>query len=208
MAKIQEVDLNIVKALSNLKTPMKTSKGVDVFFQTASKRNESIFEHIANKKHHMHVVDIDMIPIALKDKTALDKDKKGTKFHNYYFKRKKLKEKKTYIKIITKVISNKREEIINVYLVKKKYCCKEVYSPLEYKYQRWKISGRPRRIHQSEWCYTRCRWKLTHTLGRLVVSLMKLSYLVNEMHLQLEVFSLYKEIILFDITTLFYKINP
>ena len=49
MKKNREYDQNIINALKALPSPLKTFDGHNVFFDI-DKRDETIFEHIANKK--------------------------------------------------------------------------------------------------------------------------------------------------------------
>ena len=58
--KKKEFDLNIIEALKSLPHPLKTFDGHEVLFDE-NKRHETIFEHIANKNHHLHVADIHQI---------------------------------------------------------------------------------------------------------------------------------------------------
>lgn len=113
-----EYDLNVILALKKLKNPLVTWKGSFVYFDKG-KRNESIFEHIGNKKHHLTVKDVNEIPIILKNKSSLKKDRSGSKFHTYIGKRGKKKENVKYLKIVTEVKKNNNESIVTIYLVKR-----------------------------------------------------------------------------------------
>ena len=55
--KKKEYDQNSIDALKKLQVPLKTANGNEVYFDV-DKRNETIFEHIANKSHHLTVKDI------------------------------------------------------------------------------------------------------------------------------------------------------
>ncbi|MCQ2802725.1 MAG: hypothetical protein MJ225_03555 [Bacilli bacterium] len=114
----EEYDQNIVNELKKLPTVMHNSNGKPIIFDDR-KRKETIFEHIANKKHHLYVRDIAIIPKILRDKSSLHNDKKSHKFKNYYGKRSG-KNKKPYLKIICKVEKNKPEIIITIYTVRKR----------------------------------------------------------------------------------------
>ena len=70
MKKNREYDQNIINALKAIPSPLKTFDGHNVFFDI-DKRDETIFEHISNKKLHFHVVDINAIPSVLKNKKCL-----------------------------------------------------------------------------------------------------------------------------------------
>ena len=111
-------DENIIVALKRLPIPLKTAKGNNVYF-IENKRDETIYEHIANKKHHFHLSDIDLIPLILLDPNSLNKDSRSNKFHNYIGKRRRTNEREKYIKIITKVQMNKKEIIVTIYPTKK-----------------------------------------------------------------------------------------
>ena len=64
-----EYDTHIVEALKKLPVPLINFNGTEVYFGN-HKRNESIFEHIANKKHHLTTKDIAVVPAILKDKKS------------------------------------------------------------------------------------------------------------------------------------------
>ena len=118
MKKDTEYDLNVLKALKQLQVPLVTWSGTLVYFDK-DKRYESIYEHIANKKHHLTVKDINEIPVILRNKKALIVDRSGRKFHTYSGRRGKKKDKLKYLKIITSINGNKKESIVTVYLTKK-----------------------------------------------------------------------------------------
>ena len=115
--KNREYDQNIIEALKDLPVPLKTFDRHDVYFDV-NKRDESIFEHIANKKHRLHVVDIKIIPRILADRLCLKTDKNGKRFRTYIGRRGKTKEKPKYLKIVTLLGKNKKESVYSVYLVK------------------------------------------------------------------------------------------
>ena len=111
-------DENIIKALKALPVPLVTAKGNRVLFDV-DKRDETIYEHIANKKHHLHVKDIMAIPKILSNKKCLQKDNKSHTHHNYIGRRGKKGEKNKYLKIITETKNNNTESIITIYSIKK-----------------------------------------------------------------------------------------
>ena len=117
--KNKEYDQNVIAALKALPIPLKTSNGHEVRFDV-DKRNETIFEHIANKEHHIHVKDVAVIPQILQDKASLKNDKNGHKFRTYIGKRGKQKERLKYLKIVTEVKKNKKESVVTIYPVKNK----------------------------------------------------------------------------------------
>ncbi len=115
--KEDKYDKHIIEELKKLPVPLKTFDGHDVYFDQ-DKRRETIYEHIANKKHHLHVKDIYQIPIILKNKNCLVRDKKGKKFRSYIGKREKRKERLKYIKITTKLCINNKESIVTINPIK------------------------------------------------------------------------------------------
>ena len=116
--KNNEYDLHIVEALKSLPVPLKTFDNHDVLFDE-NKRNETIFEHIANKKHHLHVKDIIEIPKLLKNKVCRKNDRAGHKYRTYIGKRGKIKERAKYLKIVTHLQKDKHETIVTICVVKK-----------------------------------------------------------------------------------------
>ena len=118
MKKNREYDQNIINALKALPVPLKTFDGHNVFFDI-NKRDETIFEHIANKYHYLHVIDIKVIPAILLNKDSLKKDRSVKRFRTYIGKRGKKKEKAKYLKVVTLLGKNKKESIYSVYLVKR-----------------------------------------------------------------------------------------
>ena len=80
--KNKDYDQNIIDALKKLPVPLKTFDGHNVLFDE-DKRKETIYEHIAIKSHHLHVVDILVVPRILLNKNCLKNDKNGVKFRNY-----------------------------------------------------------------------------------------------------------------------------
>ena len=117
MRKNREYDQNIISALKSLPTPLKTFDRHDVLFDI-DKREETIYEHISNKIHHLHVADVNVIPIILANKASLKKDRSGKRFRTYIGERGKKKEKPKYLKIVTLLGKNKKESIYSIYLVK------------------------------------------------------------------------------------------
>lgn len=117
MKKNREYDQNIINALKALPTPLKTFDGHNVLFDI-DKRDETIFEHISNKKHHLHVVDIKAIPVILQNMKCLNPDRSGRRFRTYIGKRGKTKERPKYLKIVTLLGKNNKESVYSVYLVK------------------------------------------------------------------------------------------
>lgn len=116
--KIKEFDQNIITALKTLPSPLKTFDKHNVFFDI-DKRNETIFEHISNKKHYLHVADIKKIPLILMNKESLKEDRSGKRFRCYIGKRGKISEKPKYLKIVTLIGKKNKESIYSIYLVKR-----------------------------------------------------------------------------------------
>ncbi len=112
------IDENIVSALKNLPIPLLAFDGKLIYFEE-NKRKESIFEHIANKKHRLRISDINEIPKILKDKNSLQNDKKKKVFRNYIGRRTKKNDKMKYIKIVTRSCGDEKEVITSIYLLKK-----------------------------------------------------------------------------------------
>ena len=115
--KNKEYDQNVIAALKALPVPLKTYNGGEVRFDV-DKREETIFEHIANKDHHIHVKDIVVIPSILLSKESLKNDRNGRKFRTYIGKRGKNKERLKYLKIVTELKKNKKESVVTIYPVK------------------------------------------------------------------------------------------
>lgn len=115
--KQKEYDDNIIAALKKLPVPLKTFDGHDVVFEE-NKRHETIFQHVANKKHHLHIVDIILIQSILLNKNSLVSDRNGHKYRTYIGRRTKKKERLKYIKITTKIRKNNQESVITIHAVK------------------------------------------------------------------------------------------
>ena len=116
-SKNKKYDYHIINALKNLPVPFITFDGHKVYFDK-DKRHETIYEHIAYKKHHLHLIDIMQIPEILKNKKCLKDDRTGVRYRSYIGKRKKQKEKNKYLKIVTIIKKDKNESIITICTVK------------------------------------------------------------------------------------------
>ena len=110
-------DIHIVEALKELPVPLITFDGHQVLFDM-DKRDETIFEHIANKSHRLHVVDINRIPEILKDPSSIREDRNGDGFRCYVGLRGKTIDSPLYLKITTRLTGEKKESVITMYLVK------------------------------------------------------------------------------------------
>ena len=117
--KIKEYDQNIITALRKLPVPLKTFDNHEIYFDV-DKREENIFDHIADKKHHLFVVDILRIPLILKDPSSLKPDRNGKRFRNYIGRRGKKNERLKYIMICTEIRKGKKESVVTIYPVKNK----------------------------------------------------------------------------------------
>ena len=116
--KTKEYDQNIIAALKKLHIPLKTFDGHEIYFDV-DKRDETIYEHISDKKHHLFVVDIQRIPLILKDSLSLKPDRNGKRYRNYIGRRGKKNERLKYIRICTEIHKNKKESVVTIYPVKK-----------------------------------------------------------------------------------------
>ena len=115
--KKKEYDNHIIEALKKLSVPLKTFDGRDVLFDE-NKRDETILEHIANKKHHLHIKDIEVVSKILKNKKCIKNDRNGHKYRTYIGKRGKQKERIKYLKIVTHVQKDRHESIVTICAVK------------------------------------------------------------------------------------------
>ena len=112
-------DEHIIEELKKLPQPLKTFDNHNVSF-SENKRKETIFEHIANKKHHLHNVDILVIPKILKTKVSVVNDRNGHKYRTYVGERGKKKERNKYLKIVTNVKKNGNEVVVTICTIKNK----------------------------------------------------------------------------------------
>ena len=116
---LREYDENIIAALQKIKTPIIGVGGRKFYFRPKA-RNETGFEHIANKKHRLKVRDINEIVNILRHPVYWTEDRHNPIYRTYYGIQKK-KDSKTFIKIVTSPVKGKRNEeeiIITVYPVK------------------------------------------------------------------------------------------
>lgn len=111
-------DQNIIKALKELKLPLHNFEGTKIYFQKR-KRYETIYEHIADKSHHLKLKDIQIIEKTLLDRKSIRKDNKTPKAVNYYGKRKGIEKQKPWLRIICNVLKDGTQEISNIYPHKK-----------------------------------------------------------------------------------------
>ncbi len=115
--KEDKYDKHIIEELKKLPVPLKTFDGHDVYFDQ-DKRYETIYEHISNKKHHLHIKDIKVIPMIIKNKKCIVNDRNGHKYRTYIGKRGKQKERFKYLKIVTYIQKDKHESIVTICTVK------------------------------------------------------------------------------------------
>ena len=111
-------DEHIIEELKKLPKPLKTFDNHQVFFDN-DKRKETIYEHIANKKHRLHTIDIKQIQTILLNEECLKNDRNGKKNRSYVGKRIKQKERNKYLKIVTTVNKNKTESVVTICTVKR-----------------------------------------------------------------------------------------
>ena len=111
-------DKNIIKALKELKLPLLNYEGTKIYFQKR-KRYETVYEHIADKSHHLKLKDIEIIRKTLLDKRSVRKDNKTPKAVNYYGRRKGIEKQKPWLRIICVITKDGTQEISNIYPHKK-----------------------------------------------------------------------------------------
>ena len=111
--KQKEYDKHIIEELEKLPIPLKSFDGHDVLFDE-NKRDETIFEHISNQKHHLHIKDI-----KVKNKNCIKNDRNGHKYRTYIGKRGKQKERIKFLKIVTHIQKDKHESVVTICAVKK-----------------------------------------------------------------------------------------
>jgi len=106
-------NINIEKALLELKFPLSNNNGAKIHLKV-SDSTHSRSKHISKRYHGLQKKDIDLIPTALSqpDYVRLDPVVKQNK--NYY-KRRKGDKKILFLKIVTKIIDGKNEELITIF---------------------------------------------------------------------------------------------
>ncbi|MCQ2798052.1 MAG: hypothetical protein MJ241_06380 [Bacilli bacterium] len=117
MAKTREVDQNIIKALKAITLPILIKDNVRVIFAEEG-RNQTRFEHIADKKHRLKISDIECIEKILK-KPSLVIDSKKRDQSKIFYGRRKGNRKPPYLKIVIDFRNEKLGKIKTVYRVKK-----------------------------------------------------------------------------------------
>lgn len=120
----KKYDENVLNSLKSLPVSFKTFDNHEVIFGKG-KRYETIFEHISKQKHKFKTSDIKTIPKILNSKKSLQKDNKKNIFRNYIGDRPKKNTRLKYIKIVTLKVSDNKEVIVTIYLVKNKYVAKK-----------------------------------------------------------------------------------
>ncbi|MCQ2742983.1 MAG: hypothetical protein MJ239_06835 [Bacilli bacterium] len=117
MAKTRDIDQNIIKALKAIATPILIKDNVRVIFSEKG-RYESRFEHIAQKRHHLKVSDIELIGPILKQPIVTSKS--GKKDHSKcFFGKRKGRPKTPYLKIVVDFRDEKLGKIVTVYPAKR-----------------------------------------------------------------------------------------
>ena len=111
-----DFDQNIVDALLRLKSPIIGLNDVQFYIRDKA-RKESGLEHIANRKHHLKVRDIDDVPKILKKPSYSEIDPLNKSYKNYYGPRTGniKKRKENFIKIVTHPLKKNKEKIITIY---------------------------------------------------------------------------------------------
>ncbi len=117
MAKTREVDKHIIKALNEITTPIVIRDNVRVIFADKG-RYQSRFEHIADKKHHLKVSDIELVVPILKKPLAYNESNKKDCSKCYYGKRKG-NPKTKYLKIVVDFREVRLGRIVTIYPVKR-----------------------------------------------------------------------------------------
>ena len=120
MAKSQkEIDQNVYNELLRLSWPLPAVGGKRVFLRDRARR-ETGAEHIAAKRHHLKIADIQLLPELLKKPIAHHADSRNKNYVNYYGRRKGNKNP-MFLKAITSKDkhSNLLETLITFYPTKK-----------------------------------------------------------------------------------------
>jgi len=112
-------DENILAALKSLPVPLKSFDNHEIMFDS-NKRYEPIFNHISKENHRFKIPDILEIRKIVKNKKSLQKDNKKSIFRNYIGNRPKKNARLKYIKIVTKKVSENKETVVTIYLIKNK----------------------------------------------------------------------------------------
>lgn len=117
MAKTREVDQNIIKALKAITLPILIKDNVRVIFAEKG-RNQTRFEHIADKKHHLKVSDIQLAVPILKQPLMICESKKKDHSRCFYGRRKG-NPKTRYLKVVVDFRDDKLGKIVTIYAVKR-----------------------------------------------------------------------------------------
>ena len=98
-----------------LKWPIHVSWG-KTFHIRETARDQTGLEHIAEKRHHLRVSDVQQVPHILEKPMDRHRDPQNQHYRNYYGKRKGNRPPR-YLKIVTSVIRKKENEelVITVY---------------------------------------------------------------------------------------------
>lgn len=115
----QTYDPNIISSLEKLPKTMMNNEKKEVKIRLSA-RNESGAEHIAVVTHGLQIRDIKLIPKVLRNPEHFCVDPNNKNYKNYYRKREgkhdsKTRNKGIYLKIVTSVKLDGREEIVTVY---------------------------------------------------------------------------------------------
>ena len=123
MAKKKKItyDINLLRALKKLPNLIEDKRhGLSVFVKDGKARsNQTRFEHIVKSSHNLHVADIEMIPIAIKEHHYFIVDSKRKRSCSYIYPRSG--QKKDYLQVVINLDKNdpKKATIKTVFITRK-----------------------------------------------------------------------------------------
>ena len=106
-------NVNIENALLKLEFPLINNNGAKVLLKK-SNSSHSRSKHIAKQYHGLKEKDIRLIPDALLKPDYVVKDPK-VKLNKNYYKRRNGEKKILFLKVVTKIIGLKEEQIVTVF---------------------------------------------------------------------------------------------
>ena len=109
-------NVNIEKALLKLSFPVKNNIGIDVNLKIKESKH-SASKHISKRYHGLTEKDIELIPDILSNPFYVVRDPLHKEKKNYYGRRKG--RKILFLKIVTKIVDEKSEEIITIFTTNK-----------------------------------------------------------------------------------------
>ena len=112
------IDQHIVIALEHIHWPIVTPKGKK-FFIRKNARDRTGIEHIAEKRHHLKIVDIEVLPSLLANPLRERRDPTNKSCWNYMGRRRG-KQDRPFLKVITMLNQKNRNEetIVTIYPIK------------------------------------------------------------------------------------------